>query len=51
MLLALRLLDREAPATGAGEDAPEGHSTSELADILDGERASIEGPDQSKVRF
>ena len=47
-------IKREAPATGVGEDAPEGPSTSELDDILDGERASIESvdrPDRSNMRF
>ena len=41
----------ERPATGAGEDVPEGPSTTELDDILDGDRASVEGPDRSNVRF
>ena len=41
---------REAPATGVGEDAPEGPSTTKLDNIVDGERASVEGPDRSNVR-
>ena len=43
-------VEREAPVIGAGENAPEGPSTSELDTILDGERASVKGPDRSNVR-
>ena len=46
--------EREAPTTGAGEDAPKGPSTSELDNILDKERASVKSvgrPDRSNVRF
>ena len=41
----------EKPATGAGEDAPKGPSTTELDNILDGDRISVEGLDRSNVRF
>ena len=47
-------VEREAPAIGAGEGAPEGASASELDNILDGERASVESvgrPYQDNVRF
>ena len=41
----------ERPATGAGEDAPEGASINKLDEILDVDRASVGDPDQSNVRF
>ena len=44
-------VEREARATGVGEDAPKEPSTTELDNILDGERASVEGTDRSNVRF
>ena len=41
----------ERPVTGAGEDVPEGASTNELDNILNGDRVSVGGPDRSNVRF
>jgi hypothetical protein len=47
-------IERERTAVGAGEDEPEGPSISELDDILDGDRNSIESlgrPEQENIRL